>query len=181
MVTKPTTPSPTIITPVEVARTTFDSLSKGDLDSAMAFVADDAVDDFVAIGVFRGKPAIRHFFNEMLGAFPDFEITVERIVSDDTTAVVQWHAAGRFSGGKFHGIEPTGKHVEIRGVDVMEITEGQVVHNTIYYDGASLARQIGMLPRSGSGPDQAVLSLFNGVTRLRQRLQRSSLSTPNPR
>jgi len=159
-------------TPSEVARTIFEALSKRDLDTAMKFNTDDAVDDFVAIGEFRGRLAIRRFFDELLAAFPDFAIAVDRIVGDDSAAVVQWHAAGTFSGGKFQGIEPTGKRVQIRGVDVMEFAEGRYVHNTIYYDGASFARQIGMLPRAGSATEKATLAAFNASTRLRQRRNR---------
>ena len=169
MTTETPTPSRTTATPLKVARAIFDAVSNKDLNAATAFIADDTVDDFVAIGEVRGKPAIRRFFDELLAAFPNFEMTVDRIVGDRSTAVVQWHAAGTFSGGKFQGIEPTGKHVEIRGVDVMEITEGLVRHNTIYYDGANFARQIGMLPSSGSGTDKTLLSVFNTLTRLRQR------------
>ena len=109
----------------------------------------------------------------MLVAFPDFEMTTDPIVADRSIAVVQWHAAGTFSGGNFRGVVPTGGHVEIRGVDVMDISDGQVRHNTIYYDGASFARQVGLLPRSGSGVDKAMLSLFNAVTRLRQQVSRN--------
>jgi steroid delta-isomerase-like uncharacterized protein len=159
-------------TPSEVARTIFEALSTKDLDTAMKFTTDYAVDDFVAIGEFRGRLAIRRFFDELLAAFPDFAIAVDRIVGDDSAAVVQWHAAGTFSGGKFQGIEPTGKRVQIRGVDVMEFAEGRYVHNTIYYDGASFARQIGMLPRAGSGAEKATLFGFNASTRLRQRRNR---------
>jgi len=159
-------------TPSEVARTIFEALSTKDLDTAMKFTTDYAVDDFVAIGEFRGRPAIRRFFDELLAAFPDFDIAVDRIVGDDSAAVVQWHAAGTFSGGKFQGIEPTGKHVQIRGVDVMEFAEGRYVHNTIYYDGASFARQIGTLPRAGSVTEKAMLAAFNATTRLRQRRNR---------
>jgi hypothetical protein len=35
--------------------------------------------------------------------------------------VVQWHAAGAFTGGPVQGIAPTGRRVDIRGVDVMKI------------------------------------------------------------
>jgi steroid delta-isomerase-like uncharacterized protein len=157
-------------TPTEVARSIFEALAKKDLDSATSFIADDGVDDFIALGEVRGKSAIRQFFDELLRAFPDFEMAVDRIVGDDTAAVVQWRATGSFSGGPFQGVEPTGKHVDIRGVDVMEIKAGTVRHNTIYYDGASFARQIGMLPRSGSPTDRAMQSLFNAVTRMRQRI-----------
>jgi steroid delta-isomerase-like uncharacterized protein len=148
-------------------------LGKKHLDDAMAYVAEEAVDDFVAIGRFEGKAAIRRFFDELLTAFPTFDMSVEHIMGDDSTAVVQWRAAGDFTGGPFQSVEPTGKHVEIRGVDVMEITEGTVRHNTIYYDGAAFARQVGMLPAAGTSIDRAVLSTFNATTRLRKRFSQA--------
>lgn len=160
-------------TSAEVARSIFDALSKRDLDAALAYNTEDGVDDFVAIGELRGRTAIRRFFEELLAAFPDFEIIVERIVGDEQAAAVQWRASGSFSGGPFQGIEPTGRHVEIRGVDVMEIEDDHLRHNTIYYDGASFARQVGMLPRTDSVPEKAMLSTFNALTRARQRLNRT--------
>jgi steroid delta-isomerase-like uncharacterized protein len=158
--------------PAEVARGVFDAIAKKDLEGALALGADDEVEDIVAVGVFRGKAAIRSFYEDMWAAFPDFETTVERILGDDTTAVVQWRIAGTFSGTPFQGIEPTGRHVEIRGVNMMEIADGRMHHNTIYYDGASFARQIGMLPRANSLADKAILATFNATTRLHQRLQK---------
>jgi steroid delta-isomerase-like uncharacterized protein len=156
-------------TPAEVAEAIFDAMNKKDLDEAMTYVAEDSVDDFVAIGQYAGRAAIRGFFDELLAAFPSFEILVDRIVGDDATAVVQWTASGDFTGAPFQGVEPTGKHVQIRGVDVMEISDGSVRHNTIYYDGAAFARQIGMLPAAGTTLDRAVLNAFNTTTRLRRR------------
>jgi len=156
-------------TPAEVARAVFDALGKKQVGDAMRYVAEDAVDDVVAIGRFEGKAAIHRFFDELLAAFPTFEISVERVVGDESSAVVQWRASGDFTGGPFQGVEPTGRHVEIRGVDVMEMAEGTVRHNTIYYDGASFARQIGMLPAAGTSVDRAVLSAFNAATRVRKR------------
>ena len=66
------------------------------------------------------------------------------------------------------GIEPTGKHIEIRGMDLFELEDGKLVSNTSYFDGASFARQIGMLPADGSGADRAMKSAFNAVTKLRR-------------
>ena len=137
----------------------------------MAAGAPGYVDDFVAIGEIRGHDAVRAFFGELFAAFPDFTMTVDKIVADDAAAVVQWHAAGAFTGGPFQGIEPTGRRVEVRGVDVMEIADGLVQHNTIYYDGATFARQIGLLPGLGSRADQALLAAFNAKTTLTQRVR----------
>jgi steroid delta-isomerase-like uncharacterized protein len=161
--------TPKAAAPVQVAQSIFDALGARDLDTAMSYVAEDAVDFFVAIGEFAGRVAIRGFFDELLNAFPDFAITVERIVGDDATAVVQWRALGTFTGGRFQGIEPTRRSVEIRGVDVLEIEGGAVRRNTIYYDGASFARQVGLLPTQGSGADRALVSAINAATNLRRR------------
>jgi steroid delta-isomerase-like uncharacterized protein len=157
-------------TPADVARAAFDAVSRRDPDGIAATGAPDYIDDFVAVGEIRGHDAVRAFFRDLFAAFPDFTMTVDRIVADDTTAAVQWHAAGTFTGGPFQGIEPTGRRVEIRGVDVMEVADGLVQHNTIYYDGATFARQIGLLPGLGSRADQALLAAFNAKTTLSQRV-----------
>ena len=153
--------SATIRTPAEVARAVFDAVINKDLDGIVALGAPGYVEDFVAIGEMKGPDAIRGFFREMFAAFPDLEMTVDRIVADETAAVVQWHWTGTFTGGSFQGIQPTGRHVELRGVDVMEIADGLIRRNTVYTDGAGLARQIGMLPSQGSRADRALVSIFN--------------------
>ena len=57
-----------------------EALAKRDLDAAMEYINENTVDDFVAIGLIEGRTAIRRFFDELLAAFPDFEISMERIV-----------------------------------------------------------------------------------------------------
>jgi hypothetical protein len=61
----------------------------------------------------------------------------------------------------------------MRGVDVMTLDdEGRVDHNTIYYDGAEFARQVGMLPRRDSAADRALTAAFNGATKLKRAVSR---------
>ena len=48
---------------------------------------------------------------------------------------------------------------------------GLVQHNTIYYDGATFARQIGLLPAQGASADRALIAVFNAKTKLIQRYQ----------
>jgi steroid delta-isomerase-like uncharacterized protein len=155
----------------ELARVSFEALARRDIDSVEQYWNEDSVDHFLAIGEFRGRDAIAGFFRETFAAFPDFLIEVERITGDEDVAVVQWRASGTFSGGPFLGIEPTGRPVEIRGVDVMEWRDGILARNTIYYDGADFARQIGLLPRRDSTADRALTAGFNAVSKVRARLR----------
>ncbi len=45
------------------------------------------------------------------------------------------------------------------------------VRSTVYSDGTTFARQIGMLPTAGSRADRAMQSALNAVTRARSRLR----------
>lgn len=125
-------------------------------------------DDIVAIGEFRGRNAVREFFAELFEAMPDYDMEIEQVIADSTAVAVRWGASGTFDGGPFQGIQPSGRRVEIRGVDVFEVDGEHIVRNTVYYDGAAFARQIGMLPREGSIADRAALRLFNARVRLRR-------------
>ncbi len=156
--------------PADVARRIIEHLNARDIAAVEALWAEDIIEDIVAVGTFRGKPAARGFFEELFEAFPDFYLAVERVTGDDQTAVVQWRATGTFTGGPFQGVAANGKPVELRGVDCMEFEGGLMRHNTAYYDGAAFARAVGLLPAQGSGPERALFGAFNAVTAIRKRL-----------
>jgi steroid delta-isomerase-like uncharacterized protein len=150
------------------ARTYFDAVAARDPDAMASHWNPDGVADIVPIAVLRGPEGIRSFFREMFGAFPSLETTVTRVVADDKHGVVEWRMTGTFSGGSFQGIEPTGRQVDLRGMDILEIRDDQVHSNTAYFDGAEFARQVGLLPPRESGADRAILNAFNAVTKVRR-------------
>src|SRR5437763_14438565 len=106
----------------------------------------DGVDDFVAIGAYHGGEAVARLFEEVFGAVADGELIVQSVIAEGERAAVQWRLTGTFSGGPFLGLLSTGKRIELRGVDLIELEAGLIRRNTVYYDGASFARDIGMLP-----------------------------------
>ena len=85
---------------------------------------------------------------------------------------MQWRATGTFTGAPFQGIEPTGRRIELRGTDCLEIDDdGKITRNTAAYDGAAFARGIGMLPPENSGAEKAMRGAFNAVTKLRKAVE----------
>lgn len=151
-----------------VARETFAALDAHDLDRFRGLLHPDAEDRFLAVGTFTGREAIVAFFKEMFAAVPDARLEIRRVVASGDVATVEWTMRGTFSGGLFQGIRATGKPIEIEGVDVVEVRDGLQYRNSIYYDGATFARQIGMLPPLGSLQDRALLALFNARSRIRR-------------
>jgi steroid delta-isomerase-like uncharacterized protein len=149
-------------------RSYFEAMDRRDVAAMAAHWRDDGVEDVVPVGLLRGKDELRGFLEATFRAVPDARTTVGRIIAGETSCAVEWRLEGTFDGAPLMDIEPTGKHVEIRGFDLLELEEGQIVSNTAYYDGASFARQIGMLPPDGSSADRAMKSAFNAVTKVRR-------------
>jgi steroid delta-isomerase-like uncharacterized protein len=146
----------------------FEAMDRRDVAAMAEHWRDDGVEDVLPVGVLRGKEELRAFLDATFRAIPDARTSVGRIVAGETSCAVEWRLEGTFEGAPFMEIEPTGSHVEVRGFDLFELEGGQIVSNTAYYDGASFARQIGMLPADGSGADRAMKSAFNAVTKVRR-------------
>ncbi len=153
----------------QVVRSVFETLDRHDVDALASLYAVDVLEDIVAHGVLRGREQVRAFFAELVAAVPDLRVSATRVVTAGGREVVaEWRMAGTFSGGPFEGIDATGKHVEIRGLDLFEVEDGQIVANTAYYDGLEFARQVGMMPARDSSAERAMKSAFNGSTKLRR-------------
>jgi steroid delta-isomerase-like uncharacterized protein len=149
-------------------RSYFDAISRHDVEAVAEHWSPDGVEDIVPLGVFRGPDQIAEMFRGLIASTPDLETTVSRVVADDRHGVVEWRMVGTFSGAPFQGIEPTGKRVELRGLDIFEVEGKKLVRNTAYYDGAAFVRQIGMLPQQDSGAERAMKGAFNAMTRARR-------------
>jgi steroid delta-isomerase-like uncharacterized protein len=152
----------------DAVRSYFEALDNRDPDAMAAHWREDGIEDVVPVGVMRGPEELRAFFASIFAAMPDVRTTITRLVAGERSCAVEWRQEGTFDGAPFMGIEPTGKHMELRGFDLIEIEDGLLVSNTAYFDGASFARQIGMLPPDGSGADRAMKGAFNAVTKLRK-------------
>jgi steroid delta-isomerase-like uncharacterized protein len=150
------------------ARSYFDAIARRDTQAMVEHWREDGVDDIVPLAPLRGHDEITAFFRELFAAMPDVEMTVTRVVAGEREAAVEWRAVGNFTGEPFQGVDATGKRIEIRGIDLLEVEDGKIVANTAYYDGMSFARQIGLMPAQDSSAENAMKSAFNATTRVRR-------------
>ncbi|HVD56813.1 MAG TPA: nuclear transport factor 2 family protein [Thermoleophilaceae bacterium] len=152
----------------EHTRAYFDSLARRDGRALAAYWSEDAIADIAPLGTLRGREEIAGLFGDLFAAMPDLETTVTRLVPGEHEAVVEWRMTGHFTGRPFQGVEPTGKLVELRGIDLIEIADGKNTSLATYYDGMSFARQIGLMPAQDSGPERAMKGALNAATKLRR-------------
>jgi steroid delta-isomerase-like uncharacterized protein len=150
------------------ARSYFEAVARRDVEGMIEHWKEDGVVDLVPLGILRGHEEIAAFFTEMFAAFPDAEMTVTRVAAGQNEVAVEWRMSAHFTGTPFQGVEATGRPVELRGVDLIEIADGKNVTNTAYYDGMAFARGAGLLPPQDSGAERAMKSAVNAATRVRR-------------
>jgi predicted ester cyclase len=82
---------------------------------------------------------LRHWYEE---AFPDSSADVLNTVLGESGAVGEYLFKGTNSGG-FYDAEPTNKRMELRVAAVYDVSAGQIQECRVYYDSASMDRQLG--------------------------------------
>jgi glyoxylase-like metal-dependent hydrolase (beta-lactamase superfamily II) len=82
---------------------------------------------------------------------------------------VRWRASGTFAGpGTFQDFVANGAHLEMEGCDILTFTaEDKLERLEAYVDSGNVARQLGVLPPSGSRAESNLTKLANVRTRAR--------------
>ena len=161
---------PTNASNADLVRWSFDALNRQDLDALRQFWTADTVERFPDRTV-RGADEIADYFAEAFAGISDWNMEIVGLTAQDDDVFVQWRLQGRHT-GPLLGIAPTGKDLEIDGMDHFVLRDGRVVSNFVVFDRFQYAQQLGMMPLDGSRPDRALKAAFNAQTAVRRRLGR---------
>ncbi len=125
----------------------------GDLDAVMDLYAEDAV-QIMPEGTFEGRSAIRERLARELDGFADVTYTVGSFVEQGDAFADEWSIVGTHTAPitlpDGTPLPPTGKRVEIRGMEFVQVRDGKIVIDNLYYDNAALLAQLGLIPQGGS-------------------------------
>jgi steroid delta-isomerase-like uncharacterized protein len=161
---------PTGVSNKELILWAFEALNGKDLAAMRQLYTDATVERFPD-RTCHGPDAIIEWFEEVAGAIDDWRIEVRSIAEDGDEVFVQWQMTGVHT-GPLQGIEPTGKHLCIDGIDHFTVEDGKVIANFVVADQMQHARQLGLMPPDGSVADRALKAAFNLRTRAASKLKR---------
>ncbi len=117
----------------------------GDMEGFADAHAPDAV-LVTPVGTVRGRPAIRDYWFDQLVAYPDLVLTVELVVEQGHTIAAEWSWTGTNTGPlrRIDGtlLPPTGHRVELRGMELVRVRDGEITEYRMYWDGTAIARQL---------------------------------------
>ena len=126
----------------------------GNLEGLVNIYAEDATlvtpDGITA----RGRAAIREQVSRDKTAFPDETVAIELMVEQGDTIAIEYTWAGTNTGPFVTPdgtqVPPTGKRVEIKGMDLAQVRDGKIAVHHMYADNMAVAGQLGLLPGGAS-------------------------------
>ncbi len=99
------------------------SVSSGNLDNFEEIFAPNVIDHDPASDQGPGPQGFRDM--SMRTAFPDLNVEVEHMVTDDENVAIAYVINGTHQ-GDFEGIAPTGKAIQIRGMQIARFENGLI-------------------------------------------------------
>lgn len=94
-------------------------------------------------GEVHSRTAYESYLQEIRAGFPDVQFTADEVASSGDVVLIEFTITGTHD-GEFQGLPPTGREVEIRGVEKFRIADDKVVECHVYYDTQELANQLGL-------------------------------------
>jgi steroid delta-isomerase-like uncharacterized protein len=95
--------------------------------------------------VYDGAEAVRGYYAASRAAFPDQRNEVRTIRHAADAVVVEFDLLGTHR-GPFRGIPPTGREFRCPMVALFVFAEERIVCERVYFDAATILRQLGLLP-----------------------------------
>lgn len=97
----------------------------------------------------RGRTAVEAWLHKFYQeAFAEAHADEARLVIGEEMAAADWMFRGQHV-GSLMGEKPTGRRVEVPMAALYEVQDGEIVRGRLYYDTATLARQLGLAPEPG--------------------------------
>lgn len=143
-------PSRVPLSAEQVVRAYVDAFNARELGRAAALAAPHAETLDVPTGeVLRGPDGVRESLQRWATAFEDGRIEDVRIVAEEGTVVLEFHGRGTHTGAlatPMGEVPATGRPVDLRFCNVLEVEDGKIVRNRLYYDPATMMAQLGIAP-----------------------------------
>jgi steroid delta-isomerase-like uncharacterized protein len=146
-------------------------------DRLLELMTSDIVyDDSAWPRTMHGHDDVREFLEVTWRAIPDLEFHMAEgpfLHPGAPTAAFYWKGMGTFTGPLDPpGLAPTGRRIEFDGFDMHEYRDGRVCRLRIVFDMMDVSRQIGVLPKQGSGIEKAGAAMQRLGLRVRDRVRR---------
>jgi predicted ester cyclase len=120
-------------------------MNTGNTDKLREFVADDFIDGYFTAA--RGVEVMQQHINAVRSTYPDLAVEITQQLADGDYVISFFVARGTHL-GEWLKIKPTGKRVEITGVNIDKVVGGKIVEHRGHADTFEALMGIGAIQPS---------------------------------
>ncbi|MGI4751072.1 MAG: ester cyclase [Janthinobacterium lividum] len=120
-----------------------EAINTGKLDLLRELISSDSVDHDPSPGQGTGPEGYIKFFKMMRTAFPDLKIEVEILVAEGDKVAFAYTITGTHQ-GIFMKVEPTGKTIKARGMQISKFENGKMTERWGSSDELGILKQLGV-------------------------------------
>ena len=124
----------------------------------------------------QGHADVREFLEALWRAIPDMTFELldgPYVIPGEPRAAFRWRGTGTFTGPMDPpGFAPTGRRWEVDGADFQEYRDGRICRLRVVLDMMTLARQLGVMPATGSRSERAMAAAQRAATRAQEAYRR---------
>lgn len=131
--------------PKSVLRRFYDEVSAGNLGVIDELIADDVVEHDTFPGIEPNKEGVKQFFAIFRSAFPDFRMEPDVMLAEGDLVSARVTITGTHQ-GEFMGMPPSGRRIEVEGIDILRVRDGQGVEHWGVTDAMTMMQQLGTIP-----------------------------------
>jgi len=118
-----------------------------DVEAILAMHTEDSVfENHTSGGKGVGKAAIREILKGVFATFPDIRFEARRTYVRDNLVTQEWTATGTLAVAYTRGsatVQPTGRQVSWKGVDVIPFAGNLVARKDVYVDSMEFLKALG--------------------------------------
>ena len=89
-----------------------------------------------------GVEGVKAFFAVFRDALPDVDVTVDELIGEGEWVAIATTTRGTHTGSGLLGIPPSGRSVEVTGIDMVRVHDGRIVEHRGLTDIVGLLRQL---------------------------------------
>ena len=118
---------------------------EGNADAADDIVAEDIRHSQLPPGWPAGRAGVKQLVRTWRRGFPDMREEIELMIGEGEWVLGRFRLTGTHR-GEFYGIAPTGRRVDVRGLDLVRIVDGKIAEWIYHEDTLGLFDQLGVAP-----------------------------------
>jgi steroid delta-isomerase-like uncharacterized protein len=143
---------------ITLIRSVYEAWNERDFDRQVEAMAPDSTITMMGTGeVLKGPDGARKYNTGWANAFPNGQLTIDTLVGDGDTVVVEFTGRGTHTGTletSMGSIPATGRSVTLHFCDVLTMKDGKVASQNSYMDTGSMMAQLGLTSQESAATQQ---------------------------